>query len=106
MRRHRYKEKRPKRLGAMADRQRETSPSFTRILSKHGLCPADLPPAEAFDLYTRIGSDPAVLALKPREILPKTNQLAVYTATERALAKLTATQKTELLERLRNRFRL
>ena len=105
MRRHRYKEK-PKRLGAMADRQRETSPSFTRILHRHGLCPADLPPAEAFDLYTRIGSDPAVLALKPREILPKTNQLAVYTATERALAKLTATQKTELLERLRNRFRL
>jgi hypothetical protein len=104
--RKRYREKRPKRLGAMADRQTETSPSFTRILHRHGLCPADLPPAEAFDLYTRIGSDPVVLALKPRAILPKTNQLAVYTATERALAKLTAAQKQSLLGRLQDRFRL
>ena len=104
--RKRYREKRPKRLGAMADRQRETSPSFTRILSKHGLCPADMPTPAAFDLFTRIGSDPVVLALKPRATLPKTNQLAVYTATERALAKLKDAQKSELLERLRNRFRL
>jgi len=104
--RKRYREKRPKRLGAMADRQRETSPSFTRILSKHGLCPADMPTAAAFDLFTRIGSDPSVLALKPRVTLPKTNQLAVYTATERALAKLTPAQKESLLGRLKDRFRL
>jgi len=98
----RYKELRPKRLG-VADRQ---SLSFTRILHRHGLCPADMPTAKAFDLYTRIGSDPVVLALKPIAILPKTNQLAVYTATERALAKLTAAQKQSLLVRLEDRFRL
>jgi len=65
-----------------------------------------LPIPPAFDLFTRIGSDPVVLALKPRATLPKTNQLAVYTATERALAKLTAAQKQSLLGRLKDRFSL
>ncbi len=104
MRKRRYREKRP--LGAMADRQRETSPSFTRILHKHGLCPADLPTPAAFDLFTRVGSDPVVQALKPRTVVPKTNQLGIYALTAAALDKMRAAQKTELLERLRNHFRL
>jgi len=106
MRKRKFKEKRPKRLGAMADRQRETSPSFTRILHRHGLCPADLSTPAAFYLFTRIGSDPVVVALKPRAVVPKTNQLGTYARTAAALDRLTAAQKTELLERLRNRFRL
>jgi len=106
MRKRQYKEKRPKRLGAMVDRQREAAPSFTRILAKHKLCPADLPFAAAFDLFLHIGSDPVVVGLKPRAVVPKTNQLGTYARTAAALDRLTAAQKTELLERLRNRFRL
>ncbi len=90
----------------MADRQRESEPSFTRILSKHGLCPADMPVCEAFNLFTRVGSDPVVQALKPRTVVPKTNQLGIYALTAAALDKMTAAQKKLLLERLERHFQL
>jgi len=90
----------------MADRQIETSPSFTRILSKHGLCSADLPIPAAFDLFTRIGSDPIVKAMKPRATVPRTNVLGIYASTAAALDKMTAVQLTALTERLAQHFQL
>ena len=90
----------------MANRKSETSPSFTRILHKHGLCPADLPVCAAFDLFTRVGSDPLVQRLKPRSVVPKTNQLGIYAATAEALDKMTAVEKKALLKRLEDHFRL
>ena len=105
MRKRNYqREKRP--LGAMAERQTETTPSFTRIMHKHGLCPADTSACAAFDLFTRVGSDPVVQAMKPRTVVPKTNQLGIYAATAAALDRLTAAQKKALLQRLENHFRL
>jgi hypothetical protein len=101
----RYKEKRP-RLGAMADRQKEESPSFTRILHKHGLCPSDMPVCAAFALFNRVCADAVVQALKPRAVVPKTNVLGVYAATATALDKMTTVQKQALLERLEGNFQL
>ena len=103
----RNKEKRPKKLfGAMADRKNEEIPSFTRILSKHGLCAADLPVCEAFNLFTRIASDSVVKLLKPKTVIPKTNVLGIYSRTAAALDKMNAAQKTALLERLEDNFRV
>jgi hypothetical protein len=105
MRKRNYqREKRP--LGAMRERENETAPSFTRILSKHGLCPADTPASAAFDLFTRVGADPVTQALKPRAVVPKTNVLGIYAATAAALDRMTAVQKKALLQRLENHFRL
>jgi hypothetical protein len=84
----------------MADRQSETAPSFTRILHKHGICPADMPLIAAFDLFNRVGADPVVQAMKPRAVLPRINVLGIYAATAAALDRMTAVQKTSLLERL------
>jgi hypothetical protein len=105
MRKRNYqREKRP--LGAMRDREIETAPSFTRILHKHGLCPSDMPASNAFDLFTRVGSDVVVQAMKPRTVVPKTNQLGIYAPTAAALDKMTAAQKKALLQRLEDHFRL
>jgi hypothetical protein len=100
-----YREKRP-RLGCMADRTTETIPSFTRILARHSLCSADLPIPDAFDLFTRIGSDPVVMSLKPRATVPRTNVLGIYASTAAALDKMTAAQLTALTERLAQHFQL
>jgi hypothetical protein len=105
MKKRQYKEKRP-RLGAMADRKTESTPSFTRILFRHGLCLADLSAREAFDLFTRVGADPIVKAMKPKATVPRTNILDAYAGTAAALDRMTAAQKNELLERLAAHYRL
>ena len=104
MRKQRYKEKRP--LGAMADRKSESVPSFTRIMSKHGLCAADAHVAVAYDIFTRVSADPVVQALKPRAVIPRTNVLGIYAATAAALERMNTAQKQALLERLTSHFRL
>jgi hypothetical protein len=101
MKKRRFREKRPK-LGAMAARQSETAPSFTRILHKHGLCPNDMPVCAAFNLFVRVGNDPLVTALKPRAVVPRTNQLGIYAATAAALDSMTKVQLGALRERLEN----
>jgi len=108
MRKRQYKEKRPKqlRLGAMAERQTESTPSFTRILFRHGLCSADLSAREAFDLFTRVGADHIVKANRPKSTVPRTNILGIYANTAAALDRLSALEKTDLLERLAKQYRL
>jgi len=105
MKKRQYKEKRP-RLGAMAERKTESFPSFTRILHRHGLCSIDLSAGAAFDLFTRVGADPIVKTMKPKTTVPRTNVLEAYAGTAAALDKMTAVQKTELLERLAAHYRL
>jgi len=96
----RHKEKRPKKLfGAMADRRTESSPSFTRILSRHGLCSPDMRVPDVFALYLRIGADSVVSALKPRTATPRTNVLGIYWRTAAALEKMNKEQLAALRER-------
>ena len=105
MKKRRYQEKRP-RLGAMAERKSETIPSYTRILSRHGLCPADLPVSDAFDLFTKVSADPEVIALKPKALLPRVNILHLYSRTASALEKMSDKQKVKLLQRIAVKFTL
>jgi hypothetical protein len=93
-------ERKSTRLGAMADRKKESTPSFTRILCRHLLCPADMPACVAFSLFMRVSSDPLVQALKPRAVVPKTNQLGVYAAVAGALDSMTEKQLAALRDRL------
>jgi hypothetical protein len=90
----------------MAERTTEVSPSFTRILHRHGLCSADLSACEAFDLFTRVGADPIVKANRPKATVPRTNVLAVYAGTASALDRMTVADKKELLERMASQYRL
>jgi hypothetical protein len=90
----------------MADRQTESSPSFTRILHRHGLCSIDLSACEAFDLFTRVGADPIVKANRPKATVPRTNILEVYAGTAAALDRMTAAEKKSLLERQAHQYQL
>ena len=61
MRKRSYKEKRP--LGAMAARQRETRPSYERILLRFGLLSDKINLQEAYGVWQRVCADPLVLKL-------------------------------------------
>jgi hypothetical protein len=98
--------KQPRKNRTSLGKRREQQPSFTRILHRHGLCPAAMSVSDAFDLFLRVAADHVVIALKPRTIVPKTNQLGIYAPTAAALAKMTEVQKKALLQRLESNFRL
>lgn len=68
MRKRQYKEKRPKRLGAMqVERTRHTEPSYFRVLFAAGLIERTTDIQNAWGLWQRICADEAVV-MRSREL--------------------------------------
>jgi hypothetical protein len=102
MRKRQYREKRPKRLGAMqVEPTRHTEPSYVRVLLAAGLIECKTTIENSWGLWLRVCSDPEVVRLSMK--LEKTfmpSVAAPYQHGARVLAAMSARQLTALKQRV------
>ena len=101
MRRTRYKEKRPMRLGAMEPARDRTGdpPTFQKILERHGFIPKTASAIDAFSLWQRVAEDKKIIAMAQEIERPKHRMASVtagYLYLGQALAMLSARQLSSL----------
>ena len=105
MRKRRYKELRPIRLGAMAPARNRTAdePTYQQVLTKHGFLPRGASADEVWALWQRVAEDKKVFAMAQEIERPK-HRLASVTAGYlyfgQALSMLSARQMAALKQRI------
>jgi hypothetical protein len=105
MRRTRYKEKRPMRLGAMEPARDRTGdpPTFQKILERHGFLPKTASAIDAFSLWQRVAEDSKVIAMSQEIERPKHRMASVtagYLYLGQALSLLSSRQLAALKHRV------
>src|SRR5260370_15051364 len=106
MRRTRYKEKRPIRLGAMAPARNRTDdePTYQRVLTKFGFLPKNAGIAEAWGMWGMVCADERVKKLAQEMERPAHRSLASVTAGFKFYAAVLEAMSARSLSRLRTRI--
>src|SRR5258707_13978837 len=102
MKKRRYKERRPIRLGCMqVEKTRHEEPSYKRLLVKYGIVCATMP--DAWGKWTQVCTDPVVVKLSIQIEKAKKVSLPSVAAPFQNLAHVLAAMTQKQLAELRTR---